>query len=94
MYFPDAAKYTDGKHMYLLFLFSRVRLSARVQGADTVSFQATASHSDRATNRRPLCLAYFVFHWEEGQTSFGLRREKNTLEDKKQEEIFVRWWKI
>lgn len=38
--------------MYLFF--SRLRLSARVQGADTVSFQAAAPLSDRPLNRGPL----------------------------------------
>lgn len=36
------------------FFFSRLCLSVRVQGADTVSFQAATPHSDLALNRGPL----------------------------------------
>lgn len=40
---PDAAKSSDGKHMYLFcFFLCRLCLSVRVQGADTVCFQAVA----------------------------------------------------
>lgn len=39
------------------FFFSRLRLSERVQGADTVSFQAVAPYSDMALKKGPLsCL--------------------------------------
>lgn len=41
----------------IAFFFSRLRLSERVQGADTVSFPAVAPHSDLALKSDPLsCL--------------------------------------
>ncbi len=46
------------------FFFRRLRLSVRVQGADTVSFQAVAPHSDLALSRgllsRLLCILAMV----------------------------------
>lgn len=67
----------------IAFFFSRLRLSERVQGADTVSFQAVAPHSDVALKSGPLSRLLCIpgtlrsnLIWFKGPENMSLKKKK------------------